>query len=261
MIGFLKTNGILIVAILAFVQPWLIILWKKFFKRGHMEIYQTGQLEVSYSTFGATLGVLGTLRAFNVDMFIKNISIELVKLKNSSKSKFEWGIFRDQKYKLSGEHDTTLDLPSAFMVAKSLPKNFNIQFHNKEVQAEINRILKELQDKWFDKLKENKLFSTSLEDPTAKVKMSALYNSFKKEPIHTDSYTQLDRLFDWEAGDYSLEIRVETSKPDKEFTKRLKFKLAEGDFKSLRLNTIKMLNDTCEQSAYGDYSFVFVECH
>ena len=48
---FLEKFGALIVAIIALIQPWTILLWKKFIKQGKVEFFETGNLEIGFSSF------------------------------------------------------------------------------------------------------------------------------------------------------------------------------------------------------------------
>lgn len=57
MAGFLKLWGALIVAFVALAQPWIITLWRHYFRRGQIDIYETGQIELGYAEFGPTIGL------------------------------------------------------------------------------------------------------------------------------------------------------------------------------------------------------------
>ena len=83
--AFLKGWGSLIVAAVALVQPWVIGLWKKFFRPGTIDIHETGTIEVGYSGFGPTIGLRGTLRAVHRDQFVRDIQLAVAKLKDDSK--------------------------------------------------------------------------------------------------------------------------------------------------------------------------------
>ena len=66
---FFKAWRVEIVAWLALLLPGLRALWRRFVKPGTVDIYQTGTLEVGYCTFGATIGLHGTLRARDRDLW------------------------------------------------------------------------------------------------------------------------------------------------------------------------------------------------
>ena len=47
--------GTFITAVIALIQPWIIYLWKKFFRRSKIEIFPTGLIEIGFSQFGPTI--------------------------------------------------------------------------------------------------------------------------------------------------------------------------------------------------------------
>jgi len=140
--------GALIIAALALIQPWLISIWKKYISHGRVEFYETGNLEIGYSGFGPNIGMNGTLRAINKDTFIKSIKLEVTKAKDSSLHRFEWGVFRNEKFTYTGENQATYELPSGFMLAPSSPKKINIQFHDSQIKNEIHGDLRKVSDAW-----------------------------------------------------------------------------------------------------------------
>lgn len=126
---FIEKFGALIIAVLALIQPWIIAIWRKYFKPGRIDFFKTGKLEIGFSSFASTIGINGTLKGLNKDMYISNIHLNLVKKKDSSQHRFEWSIFRDTKLKLSGNKDMEVELPYGIMLSTNSPQRINIQFH------------------------------------------------------------------------------------------------------------------------------------
>lgn len=56
-----------VLAFVALIQPWLLGAWRRLYKRGTVDIHETGKIEIGYSGFGATVGIMGTLRARDCD--------------------------------------------------------------------------------------------------------------------------------------------------------------------------------------------------
>src|SRR5438552_10322360 len=104
--GFLKGWGSLIVAVVALIQPWVIALWRRFFRPGTIDIHETGTIEVGYSGFGPTIGLRGTLRAVHRDQFVRDIQVAIAKVKDGSKHSFEWVVFRAEKLTSTGAERT-----------------------------------------------------------------------------------------------------------------------------------------------------------
>lgn len=73
-----------IVSFFLIVQVRLIALWKRYMKKGQINLYETGTVEIGYSTFGPTIGINGTLRAWNKDVFVRSIDLMVVREKDKS---------------------------------------------------------------------------------------------------------------------------------------------------------------------------------
>ena len=137
-----------IVAVIALIQPWAIALWKKYYRRGKLEIYQTGNLIIGYGLVGPLISVSGTLRSMNQDLFVERIDLELIKVKDRSRHFFEWGLFLGSDM----VNQDKFEMPSSFMVSTSSPHRFNIQFHDTQVQQEmIQEAINPLQQEWIKK--------------------------------------------------------------------------------------------------------------
>lgn len=264
MADFIKIYGTLILATIALIQPWVWSLWKRYFREGKIEIYETGNLEIGYSAFGPTIGMNGTLRCINRDLFVQTIELELVKQKDSSKHVFGWGVFRSEKLTISGERQATFELPYGFMLSTSSPQRFNIQFHDMQVQSEMRQVINKVSEEWARVATERRKdisdflsqkahpLPSEFQDP-----FLALYEDFAKSDIHVQSYTTLDRMCYWEVGKYTVKIIVRTSKPDRVFEKNWDFTLTEQEVRLIRLNVIKLLQDVCGRPSYGPYFFAY----
>jgi hypothetical protein len=203
----------------------------------------------------------------NKDLFVQTIQLELVRKKDLSKHIFEWGVFRSEKIAISGDQQGTLELPSGFMLLTSSPRRFNIQFHDMQVQSEMRQVLNNVSKEWWVKIntefKQDELSllwsqyapsSSELED-----RLRALYEDFRRGTVHVNSYTALDRMCYWEAGEYTLKFIARTSKPDRPFEKKWSFTLTDQDVNTIRLNVVKLLQDTCGRPSYGLYNFAYVK--
>ncbi len=144
---FLSEYGTLIIATIALIQPWIIFLYKKFWKKGKIDVFPTGTIEVGYSIFGPTIGLNGTLRCLNQDMFISSINLQIVKQKDNSIHLFDWGVFRTQKLTHKGE-SAELELPYGFMLNTLSPKRYNIVFFDMQTKNEMYNIIQGIEIEW-----------------------------------------------------------------------------------------------------------------
>lgn len=247
MIEFIKSYGILILAIYGTIQVWFIALWKKYVRKGKISIYETGTIEIGYGTFGPTIGLNGTLRALNKDVFVKSIDLEVVREKDRAQHVFNWIAFRPPKIELAGTQPISMEIPAGFLVSPDSPHRFNIVFNDAGLLEEIRPLFNEYISEWLKVVEQlSKVWPPSVgvtPQPEIIAKQLELIEAFRKSPIRVETYTALDRKCYWEVGRYRLKINVRTSKPDKVFTNNYRFSITEADSKNLKLNVITMLEE------------------
>ncbi len=244
---FLKSYGTLILAIYGIVQVWVIALWKRCVRKGKVDIYETGTIEIGYSTFGPTIGLNGTLRALNRDVFIKSIDLLVIREKDKAQHIFKWIAFRPPKIDLAGSQPISLEIPSGLLVSPNSPHRFNIVFNDNNLFDDIGTLFSDYLSKWYRVAEQLTKIWPPLIGATPPLEIinrqNELIESFRKSTIHLDMFTALDRKCYWEAGDYSLTVNVRTSKPDKVFVKNYRFSLTEFDSNNLKLNALTILEE------------------
>ncbi len=243
---FIKSFGTLILAIYGIIQVWLIALWKKYVRKGKIDIYETGAVEIGYSAFGPTIGLNGTLRALNKDVFVKSIDLMVVREKDRSQHIFHWIAFRPPKIDLAGIQPISMEIPSGFLISPNSPHRFNIVFNDNELFDDIRSIFNEYISEWYkvvDRLTKIQPSSSGVVQPEIVAQQVAIIEDFRRSKIHIDTFTALDRKCYWEPGDYSLTMNVRTSKPDKVFTNNYHYSISESDSKNLKLNVITVLEE------------------
>lgn len=253
---FLEKYGTLIIAVIALAQPWIIFLWKKLIKSGTIDFFKTGNLEVGFSDFASTLGINGTLRGLDKELYVSKIELDLKKLKNSSAFNFEWAIFRDTKFSLGNTQNMTLELPNGFIVSPQSPKSVNIQFHDTKQKEELRPLLNELNTKWTNYLNTHYPYDMRIKDTDREKKIQDYYNTFCATTESNTIYAKLNNEFYWEKSTYELTFKIFTSKPNKSFSFKYSFNLTEEDCESLRLNVISTMNSTCRQNTFN-FQFVY----
>jgi len=248
---FITKHGVLIVAVLGLVQPWLLAMWRKFFRKGKVDIFSSGPIEIGYSTFGPTIGLNGTFRCINQALFVNSINLEVIKQKDGSRHLFEWGVFRSQKLTHKGE-EAEFELPYGFILSTSQPKRYNIVFFDTSTRDEMQNIIRKVKEEW------EKLISESQKGiTTPEIISKKYYDEFFNSQVHVKAYTKLDRLCYWESGEYLIKLKVYTSKPNQLFEKRWKFRITEEQVNGIRLNVVKILQDICMIPSYGSYNFAY----
>ncbi|MDX9852178.1 MAG: hypothetical protein RBS81_00125 [Tenuifilaceae bacterium] len=253
---FIEKFGALIIAVIALIQPWLIALWKKYCRPGRIDFFKTGKLEIGFNGFASTIGINGTLKGTNKDLYISNIHLNLSKKKDSSQHRFEWSIFRDTKLKLSGNKEMEVELPYGIMLSTNSPQRINIQFHDLNQQEIISVPYDELSSHWSKFLEKHFPINERTNSQEDNARIFSIYQDFSKTKEQTGAYARFNRELYWEESDYELEMVIETSNPIKEFKSHFKFHLTEADCENLRLNVLNLIDYGCNQLRF-DWIFVY----
>ncbi|MCJ7654341.1 MAG: hypothetical protein MUO97_03410, partial [Dehalococcoidia bacterium] len=226
----------------------LIALWKNYIRRGKIVPYVTGFLEIGFSQYGPTLAIDGTLRGINRDVFVKSAKILLTNNNDSSKHEFEWLAFRPYRIPLvptsAGEH--FIETASGFMVTPNEPKRICIFFSDSQTRQEIQRHLNVASNAFWS-LRLN--FTYRVLDQIRLIDQSQvleirnrLADEYRQDSRHVSAYTEIDRIFYWRPGTYTLELQIYSAKPDKTFSEKWVIQITQEQTQQLRLNTINMLD-------------------
>jgi hypothetical protein len=242
----------LIVAVIALVQVWVIALWRRFFRRGSLDIHETGLIEVGFSQFGPTIALLGTLRAINHDQFVRRMRLVITRRRDGARHSFDWESFRGG----ASSGQIGFETPASFLVSTAEPQRFNVFFSDTETREEVGTWLQRTSLAWQAKLLEDS--EQHAEDPEDdEARLRALYEEFQGEEAHVDTYTELTRITYWNAGQYGLVLQVETSRPERRYERRWEFTLTDEDAESLRLNAISTLRVTCGFAEGARFNFAY----
>lgn len=253
-----------ILAGVALVQVWVIALVRTLvrrLKKPIVDIYESLNIEIGFSYVGPTVGLIGTLRVRNRDVFIKNIHTKVLKAKDGSTRFLNWRAFRPHSISLTPTDPIKLEVVSSFLLTRNNPFKYNVVFVDDTFIADISPKISHITGDWFQ-FKKTKLqqfaqddqvrFSSIIENPLI---TDDPYDQFSKSGAMTDVYTTIDRAYYWEAGDYELEIIVECENPRRTFVKPFRFSLSEQDEKLLRLNTIGILRTLCGFAEQWHFAF------
>ncbi len=254
MINFFKSWGSLIIATVALIQPWALALWKGAFRRGVIDIHETGKIEIGFGPLGPTIGLQGTLRAIHQDQFVRSAEITLIRKKDNSSHSLPWGLFRSGSLFVGREQQTSLELPSGFMVTTLQPHRYNIQFYDIGVQGEMQPYLVRVKQAWLE------VARTTPTNPAPILGdlSEARYTEFMKSNIWVDAFLAIDRQCHWESGKYLLTLSVNTARPNRSYRRHWTFELSDDDARQLRLNALTSFRESCGRPsqyffAYPDY--------
>jgi len=238
-----------IISALALAQVWIIALFKRL-RKALVDIHESGTIEIGYSSYGPTVGIVGTIRTLHKDAFVKNIELKVIRKKDNATHRFHWYAFRSTTL-FTAEDTPTLEIASSFLLTQKDPLKYNIFFTDESFVADIRPKVANVAKAWIT-FKENKLQELKEKyqgqyDSLSKHPMleSQIYDEFAKSGGTTNSFTILDRACYWEEGTYGLDIIVNTTNPRESFIKSFSFDLSEEDTHQLKLNVVAINRYLC----------------
>lgn len=220
------------IAVVALIQPWVLWLYRKYGKGGHIDVHPTGNVEIGFSALGATVGLQGTLRAVDREFFVSSMALEVVREADQSRHTLEWGAFRPPAV-LVGETKDPIEMPAGFMLQPLAPRRYNIVFVDMATQAAVRQLTDPLQAAWFTALTANDLAPDG--------RQQYYEAEFNRTALHVNTFADLDPIIYWHPGDYRIQLRIHTTRPDRNFSETRRFTLTGADIAGLRGNRIPML--------------------
>jgi hypothetical protein len=233
---------------------------KRLFFTGEIDVYEIGNLEIGYSELGPTIGLNGTLRALRNDMFVRRIKLVLNDNRDSSRHEFEWDVFRNRKITQGREKELTMEGATGFLLATHTPRRIDVQFHDIDLLNEMRQVFFEVHQAWADiitGLGEEERTKTEEEVKEGKDPYKPLFEEFTGSDVYKRAAKNLERMCYWKPGDYSLDIVVQTARPNKQFEKQSAFSLMESEVDAIHLNVDKLLHDICNRPSPHSYFFAY----
>ncbi|MFN2312705.1 MAG: hypothetical protein ABR590_11720 [Spirochaetia bacterium] len=249
-VGNLKELGPWILGFIALVQVWIIAAWKQL-RKGSIEIYESGSIEIGYGDLGPSVALLGTLRCLEKDVFVKSMDVEIVRMKDGARHLFRWYAFRPHELSLGGQSQPKLEIAGSFLATPTQPNKYNIFFTESAFIAEFRPKVKPFLDRWHAYVRER--FEETGEDTMRRAVevlgntqlTQNLFKDFSDKGNVVEAYSLLDRAFYWHEGRYRITLKVDAAKPERSFTKVWSFALTQDDSERLRLNTVGILQSLC----------------
>lgn len=237
------------VAVVALVQPWLRWAWNKWAKTGSVDVHLTGNLDIGFSGLGATLGASGTLRAVGRDIFINNITVEVVRTSDGARHTLDWGAFRGRAV-APALQAAPPEMPAAFMLLMVAPKPFNIIFIDEGTQVAVKGLTQPVTSSWQQSLQAANIPANPPEGTAQHYRQT-----FQPTAIHVNAFADLDPLIYWRPGDYNVHMHIHSTRPARTFDYDFQFTLTPADVVMLRLNRLGILAAACNQPAQYNFAY------
>jgi hypothetical protein len=254
-----------VVAFLALVQPWFIAIWRRFFRRGTIDIYENGRIEIGFSAFGPSIGLMGTLRSRNRDMFVQAATLNLIKRDSRFHHKYEWILFRNPKmvFGTSQSSEVSVEAPSSFMILMTQPFRYNIAFYDVALFQTLQPITEKFKQDfltYIDQKTDLNIHAQAL-DENAREKLTRqlrfAHNKFRETGTYQNAVNSFAASFYWEAGTYDIELLVHAARPHKTVSKSWSFSLSPAEIENLRSNVPSVFEEIVGLPFTAPYGFAY----
>jgi hypothetical protein len=237
-----------LIALVALVQPYVYWAWKRYFRKGRIDIHETAKVEVGYSGLGPTIALLGTLRAVHEDQFVRSIELLLTRTRDNMQKRFEWLALRPATVVIGGPARTELEIASGFMLLTSEPWKYHIIFVDPRFQADVMAVVERVRNAWGP-------FLIANGGAVPGADLNVLFQRFRVTPDHVAGFTDLDRMLDWQPVEYVLAMHINTANPNHTFSRTVRFSVTAQDIAILRQNCFGIIEESCGRPLTSSYNF------
>lgn len=215
--------------------------FNKFFQKPPLHHHLSDQIEIGYTMYGPTLGVAGRISANNQAIFIHDIALEITNSTHKTAFHFGWFQFRPHKFTIGGLHGLDFKMASKFMVYPQNPHQYNILFSDQKGYASIKPTLLEIKRQW-------SFHNELIKNNPAHAPSGSIFADFLKAPVTQELLGDLRAACYWRAGEYLLNILVNTRNPNQIFRVQRKFYVNDDEIQLLERNSSNIVADLCKIS-------------
>jgi hypothetical protein len=225
------------ISLAAFFRPnvsrWLRVYFNE------AQFIPSARVEVGFSQFGPTIGLLGALRVAPNDQFVEQIT-----------HNYNWAVNR-------GVSLPPNNPPAQYMTGIAIKAyqsiSLNIQFHDQDSRAKLDLPANRFIEAWNKFLENNSVDRSSLRQEDRDKHFEDFLN--KEKDASRLFFQEIIHEFYWQAGQYELEILIHTIDPKKLFRSSIMFSLTEGDVEQLRNNQSALLRVACGASTNFNFAY------
>lgn len=187
-----------ILAVVALIQPWIITMWKKFFKPLKVTFIPSAKIKLYYNRSGAYIYLGGVIEAKNRPAVIKDISVKVIRQSDKAELAMDWSSFMVPVFQsVGGNSVTTSEIARPFMIGANGLNPIFVEFANADIQVidHLSKIHEKL------KLESRRIFNTNTPFDQAKNQLQTMpeYQAFREELLEN---------FYWKISDYKIELTI-----------------------------------------------------
>lgn len=218
------------IALIALVQPWIISLWKCFFRKLKVSFLPTSSIKLFYNRSGAYIDLDGVIKAENKAAIIEKISVKVIRQTDKAELFLEWSVFLSPLVQsFAGNTLQSNEIAHPFAINKDSLYPAFIEFASSDYN--LNNILKQKYDDLNDAVQ-------------SIVSDNKPYLQAKAELQDLEKYKELREIllefFYWKAANYTIELFIKYG--DNEIKKnKYKFDLSQEESDKLKQNIDKTI--------------------
>lgn len=187
-----------ILAVIALFQPWIITIWKKFFKPLKVTFIPSAKIKLYYNRSGAYIYLGGVIEAKYRPAVIKDISVKVIRQSDKAELAMDWSSFMAPVFQsVGGNSVTTSEIARPFMICANGLRPIFVEFANADIQV-VDRL-----SKIYEKLKLESRRISNINTPfdQAKHQLQTMpeYQAFREELLEN---------FYWKISDYKIELTI-----------------------------------------------------
>ena len=226
-------------AIIGVAQTWAIRAVNRFLLRPKVEIFKSGLLEIGYSTFGPTIGIVGTLRITGRDAFVAGFRATVTSTDNATQHNLNWVASRPSDIDGASSSELIFRTPLSFDVKARQPHPYSIVFHDAAANSQVTGIFRDLQVSWHQLVLDAK--GRMSVDDFLRDSLNDCERVFREQAHVLDAYEKLRDLCYWTPGKHRLQIHVDLADPSTTISFAFEFEMTEADIAKLKLNAVNLL--------------------
>lgn len=250
-----------IVSIIALLQVWAIALWKKYVRKGRILLYEAGNIEISFSIWGPSIAILGTLRAINKDVFVDNITMTITRLRDNAQQSFAWKAFRSPLLSITGRDDIKVEAANSILIRQDNPYKYHIFFASDSFANDYRSDVRPYTELWENFIK-SKLTESAAGAPwkaqtttNNPADVDKLFGDFLREALPSQIWARINNTFFWHAGDYRVDMVVSWGEPQEKLARLWQFSIDQKEESDLRLNIIACMREIIKVPHFYNYIY------
>lgn len=220
-----------IIAGLALIQPWIIFLYKKFFKKIHVLFLPSSTIKLFYNKSGSYISLGGVIESKNKSCIVNKISAKVVRMSDKAELNTNWSTFSSPIFQIvAGSPVTSSETARPFKIEANglCPVFVEFENSNNELNNRLKEIFDDIKNETYEIVKQPKDIDTA----KLELKKYNKYSKYEKELLEN---------YYWKVGRYVLYFTI-TYNQKNTLVYKYAFNLTKNEVENFKGNITKALN-------------------